>query len=238
MNFGLSKPIFLIVSYREGGRQWYQCLQLTKLEARIKLRQVHSALTFISTFAFFERKKKEKRKKTILRENNHSILLIVNVSRFFTMEFRTKWISKIRILHSFETNLPLAMWPDSDPTFPVAALCRLPAAVPTRGGHFFRLEETRKPEYLVSSFVPTFSLVWSLFFIAFYCFVCHPFSSFTVCKTNQIKKRVSNSNEKRWQPLCILNLSSLSQWRPRTVAVYYLFYVFLKEQLRLEYGNI
>ena len=36
--------MFLIVSYREGARERYHCVQLTKpkLEARVKLRQVHT----------------------------------------------------------------------------------------------------------------------------------------------------------------------------------------------------
>ena len=49
-------------SYREGARERYQCLQSTKREARIKLRQVHTKVFIISTFVFFGIQNIEKRR--------------------------------------------------------------------------------------------------------------------------------------------------------------------------------
>ena len=49
-------------SYREGARERYQCLQSTKREARIKVRQVHTKVFIISTFVFFGIQNIEKRR--------------------------------------------------------------------------------------------------------------------------------------------------------------------------------
>ena len=63
--------------------------------------------------------------------------------------------------------------------------CRLPAAVPTRGGHFSRLEETRNlTEYSVSSFVLTFSLVRFYSYALFVTLFLH----FLFVKLTKLKK--------------------------------------------------
>jgi len=119
------------------------------------------------------------------------------------------------------------MWPD------FSRGCCLPVAVSTRGGHFSRFEETWKREYFQLIFTDFFfSLIARFYSYALFVIL------FLHLLFVKLSKRVSNSGEKRWQLLCKLNLSSLSEWRPRTFAVYYVVYFCLKEKLRLKYGNI
>ena len=106
--------------------------------------------------------------------------------------------------------------------------CRLPFARPPfqREEDIFPVSRKSEDMNIFSSIVPTFSSVWSLVFYSHALFVI----LFLHLLFAKLTKRVSNSSEKRWQLLCTLNLSSLSEWRPRTFSVYYVYLTSVKNE--------
>ena len=128
------------------------------------------------------------------------------------MNFQNKDFALVRNTSSFgHVNRPFPWLPFARPPF-------------QREEDIFPVSRKREDVNIFSSFVPTFSSVWSLVFYSHALFVI----LFLHLLFVKLTKRVSNSSEKRWQLLCTLNLSSLSEWRPRTFSVYYVYLTSVK----------
>ena len=69
-----------------------------------------------------------------------------------------KTIARLSTAYFFPRTTERVTWPD------ISRVCRLPAAVSTRGGHFSRLEGTRKREYLQPIFTVYFSILIACFY--------------------------------------------------------------------------